>query len=196
MFSFVSGSMNATRDTECYCGVRYFQLPQFIEPYRVRSAIPPPNEKASCAEYSDPGFCCITSAELPPKSSGSPFGSATVVNTTQFGGLSMSLTCSAYSGDTECYATEIEQSALGAITKPIDQVGAFITAVVLFGNVIPRLWPARILLVESIQFRKIALGAPLLSISRNAAEWLADLNDSVTLLLSPILNVFNGDTEN
>lgn len=98
--------------------------------------------------------------------------------------------------DTECYATEIEQSALGAITKPIDQVGAFITAVVLFGNVIPRLWPARILLVESIQFRKIALGAPLLSISRNAAEWLADLNDSVTLLLSPVLNVFNGDTEN
>lgn len=97
--------------------------------------------------------------------------------------------------DTECYATEIEQSALGAITKPIDQVGAFITAVVLFGNVIPRLWPARILLVESIQFRKIALGAPLLSISRNAAEWLADLNDSVTLLLSPVLNVFNGDTE-
>ena len=41
--------------------------------------------------------------------------------------------------DTECYATEIEQSALGAMTKPIDQVGAFITAVVLFGNVIPRL---------------------------------------------------------
>lgn len=97
--------------------------------------------------------------------------------------------------DTECYATEIEQSALGAITKPIDQVGAFITAVVLFGNVIPRLWPARILLVESIQFRKIALGAPLLSISRNADEWLADANANVTLLLSPEKNVFNGDTE-
>lgn len=35
----------------------------------------------------------------------------------------------------------------------------------------------------------------MLSISRNAAEWLADLNDSVTLLLSPMANVFNGDTE-
>ena len=42
----------------------------------------------------------------------------------------------------------------------------------------------------------MTLGAPLLSISRNAAEWLADLNDSVTLLLSPMANVFNGDTEN
>lgn len=42
----------------------------------------------------------------------------------------------------------------------------------------------------------MALGAPLLSISRNAAEWLADLNDSVTLLLSPMANVLNGDTEN
>ena len=92
-----------TRDTECYCGVRYFQLPQFIEPYRVRSAIPPPNEKASCAEYSDPGFCCITSAELPPKSSGNPFGLAAVMNIKQFGGLSMSLTPSAYNRDTENY---------------------------------------------------------------------------------------------
>lgn len=44
-----------------------------------------------------------------------------------------------FTRDTECYATEIEQSALGAMTKPIDQVGAFITAVVLFVNVIPRL---------------------------------------------------------
>lgn len=35
----------------------------------------------------------------------------------------------------------------------------------------------------------------MLSISRNAAEWLADLNDSVTLLLSPMANVLNGDTE-
>ena len=42
----------------------------------------------------------------------------------------------------------------------------------------------------------MALGAPLLSIIRNAAEWLADANDSVTLLLSPTRNVFNGDTEN
>lgn len=97
--------------------------------------------------------------------------------------------------DTECYATEIEQSALGAMTKPIDQVGAFITAVVLFGNVIPRIWPARILLVEVMQFRKMALGSPLLSITRNAAEWLANLNDSVTLLLSFVANVLNGDTE-
>lgn len=82
--------MVVQQDTENYCGVRYFQLPQFIELYRVRIAIFPPNEKASCAEYSDPGFCCITSAELLLKSSGSPFGSATVMNTTQFGGLSMS----------------------------------------------------------------------------------------------------------
>lgn len=51
----------------------------------------------------------------------------------------MSVTSVVYSGDTECYATEIEQSALGAMTKPIDQVGAFITAVVLFVNVILRL---------------------------------------------------------
>uniref|UniRef100_UPI001E357879 hypothetical protein n=1 Tax=Collinsella aerofaciens TaxID=74426 RepID=UPI001E357879 len=36
-------------DTECYCGVRYFQSLQFIEPYRARSAIIPPNEKANCA---------------------------------------------------------------------------------------------------------------------------------------------------
>lgn len=41
----------------------------------------------------------------------------------------------------------------------------------------------------------MALGAPLLSIIRNAAEWLADANDSVTLLLSSTKNVFNGDTE-
>ena len=41
----------------------------------------------------------------------------------------------------------------------------------------------------------MALGTPLLSIIRNAAEWLADANDSVTLLLSPTKNVFNGDTE-
>ena len=41
----------------------------------------------------------------------------------------------------------------------------------------------------------MALGTPLLSIIRNAAEWLADSNEIVTLLLSPTLNVFNGDTE-
>lgn len=41
----------------------------------------------------------------------------------------------------------------------------------------------------------MALGEPLLSIIRNAAEWLADSKDNVTLLLSPTLNVFNGDTE-
>ena len=46
-----------------------------------------------------------------------------------------------------------------------------------------------------MQFRKMALGSPLLSIIRNAVEWLADLNDSVTLLLSFVANVFNGDTE-
>lgn len=46
-----------------------------------------------------------------------------------------------------------------------------------------------------MQFRKMALGSPLLSITRNAAEWLADLNDSVTLLLSFVANVLNGDTE-
>jgi hypothetical protein len=41
----------------------------------------------------------------------------------------------------------------------------------------------------------MALGEPLLSIIRNAAEWLADSKDNVTLLLSPTINVFNGDTE-
>lgn len=46
-----------------------------------------------------------------------------------------------------------------------------------------------------MQFRKMALGSPLLSITKNAAEWLADLNDSVTLLLSFVANVLNGDTE-
>lgn len=39
------------------------------------------------------------------------------------------------------------------------------------------------------------LGAPLLSISKNADEWLAYSNDNVTLLLSFTKNVFNGDTE-
>lgn len=42
-------STTVNRDTECYCGVRYFQSLQFIEPYRARRAIVPPNEKASCA---------------------------------------------------------------------------------------------------------------------------------------------------
>ena len=46
-----------------------------------------------------------------------------------------------------------------------------------------------------MQFSKMALGSPLLSITKNAAEWLADLNDSVTLLLSFVSNVLNGDTE-
>lgn len=46
-----------------------------------------------------------------------------------------------------------------------------------------------------MQFRKMALGSPLLSITKNAAEWLTDLNDSVTLLLSFVANVLNGDTE-
>ena len=46
-----------------------------------------------------------------------------------------------------------------------------------------------------MQFRKMALGLPLLSIIRNAVEWLADSNDSVTLLLSFVANVLNGDTE-
>lgn len=41
--------------------------------------------------------------------------------------------------DTECYATEIEQSALGAMTAPRDQVGTFTKAVVLLGNVMLRL---------------------------------------------------------
>lgn len=47
-----------------------------------------------------------------------------------------------------------------------------------------------------MQFRKMALGSPLLSITKNAAEWLAALNDSVTLFLSFVANVLNGDTEN
>lgn len=42
----------------------------------------------------------------------------------------------------------------------------------------------------------MTLGVPLLSIIRNADEWLADANANVTLLLSPEKNVFNGDTEN
>lgn len=96
---------------------------------------------------------------------------------------------------TECYATEIEQSALGAMTAPRDQVGTFTTAVILLGNVMLRLWPAITLLVESMQFRKMTLGLPLLSIIRNAVEWLAVLNDSVTLLFSPTANAFSGDTE-
>lgn len=41
----------------------------------------------------------------------------------------------------------------------------------------------------------MTLGVPLLSIIRNADEWLADANANVTLLLSPEKNVFNGDTE-
>ena len=81
------------------------------------------------------------------------------------------------------------------MSTPNDQVGAFITAVVLLVNVMLRFLPARILLVEVMQFRKMALGSPLLSITKNAAEWLADLNDSVTLLLSFVSNVLNGDTE-
>lgn len=81
------------------------------------------------------------------------------------------------------------------MTTPKDQFGVFITAVVLFWNVMLRLWPARISLVEVMQFRKMALGLPLLSIIRNAVEWLADSNDSVTLLLSFVANVLNGDTE-
>ena len=90
-------------DTECYCGVRYFQLSQLVELRRIRSAIFPPNEKASCAEYVAPGFCCITSAALLPKSLGSPFGLTVVANIMHFGGLSMSVTSVAYSGDTENY---------------------------------------------------------------------------------------------
>ena len=39
------------------------------------------------------------------------------------------------------------------------------------------------------------LGVPLLSISKNADEWLAYSNDNVTLLLSFTKNVFNEDTE-
>lgn len=102
----------------------------------------------------------------------------------------------AYSRDTECYATEIEQlEPDGVMTNPYDQAVVFITAVLLFGNVMPKLWPARILLVEFIQFRNMTLGAPLLSITRNADEWLGYSNDNVTLLLSLTKNVFNGDTE-
>lgn len=41
----------------------------------------------------------------------------------------------------------------------------------------------------------MTLGLPLLSIIRNAVEWLADANVNVTLLLSSEKNVFNGDTE-
>lgn len=42
--------------------------------------------------------------------------------------------------DTECYAIEKEQSQpVGDMTTPIDQAGAPITTVVLFGNVILRL---------------------------------------------------------
>lgn len=41
----------------------------------------------------------------------------------------------------------------------------------------------------------MTLGAPLLSITRNADEWLEYSNDNVTLLLSLTKNVFNGDTE-
>ena len=63
--------------------------------------------------------------------------------------------------DTECYATDIEQSApTGVMTNPLDHIGVYITAVILFVNVILRLWPARILLVESMQFSKMALGVP------------------------------------
>lgn len=41
--------------------------------------------------------------------------------------------------DTECYATEIEQSTpVGDMSTPNDQVGAFITAVVLLVNVMLR----------------------------------------------------------
>lgn len=100
------------------------------------------------------------------------------------------------SRDTECYATEIEQlEPDGVMTNPYDQAVVFITAVLLFGNVMPKLWPARILLVEFIQFRNMTLGTPLLSITRNADEWLEYSNDKVTLLLSLTKNVFNGDTE-
>ena len=99
--------------------------------------------------------------------------------------------------DTECYATENEQlEPDGVMTNPYDQAVVFITAVLLFGNVMSKLRPARILLVESMQFRNMTLGAPLLSITRNADEWLEYSNDNVTLLLSLTKNVFNGDTEN
>lgn len=92
-------------NTECYCGVRYFQLSQLVELRRIRIATFPPNEKANCAEYVAPGFCCITSAALLPKSLGSPFGLTVVANIMQFGGLSMSVTSVAYSLDTECSYT-------------------------------------------------------------------------------------------
>ena len=42
--------------------------------------------------------------------------------------------------NTECYATEMEQSQpIGVMTTPKDQFGVFITAVVLFWNVMLRL---------------------------------------------------------
>lgn len=42
--------------------------------------------------------------------------------------------------DTECYATEIEQlEPDGVMTNPYDQAAVFITAVLLFGNVMPKL---------------------------------------------------------
>ena len=98
---------------------------------------------------------------------------------------------------TECYATEIKQETpIGVKANPNDQFVVFITAVLLFGNVMSMVRPARILLVEFIQFRNMALESPLLSTIRNAVEWLAELNDNVTLLLSFTSNVFNGDTEN
>lgn len=81
------------------------------------------------------------------------------------------------------------------MTNPQDHCVVPITAVVLFGNVMLRFSPARILLSEFIQSRNMTLEAPLLSINRNADEWLKDENDNVTLLLSVVLNVFNGDTE-
>lgn len=102
----------ATRDTECYCGVRYFQLSQLVELRRIRSATFPPNEKASCAEYVAPRFCCITSAALLPKSLGSPFGLTVVANIMHFGGLSMSVTSMAYSGDTENYLSLLNRAIL------------------------------------------------------------------------------------
>lgn len=103
LLSFVANVLNG--DTECYCGVRYFQLSQLVELRRIRIATFPPNEKANCAEYVAPGFCCITSAALLPKSLGSPFGLTVVANIMQFGGLSMSVTSVAYSLDTECSYT-------------------------------------------------------------------------------------------
>ena len=81
------------------------------------------------------------------------------------------------------------------MATPNDQFVVFITAVLLFGNVMPKFLPARALLSEFMQSRYMKPGAPLLSIIRNADEWLADANVNVTLLLSPEKNVFNGDTE-